>query len=139
MSNHDEACEVRQRLAELRCSLDEDVTQVSKSAHAMADWHYYPRRFPWMTFALAATAGYLLVPKRTEIISPDAETLAKLAKSDQLVVTRKPKAEATSDGLANYLIAMVSASVLRAGMAYLKNNINSLQSSRQQASHTAGD
>ena len=73
----DQAEAISRRMAELRCALTGNVQAVSHSAHVMTDWTFYVRRFPWATVALAAVAGYLLVPKKKNIISPDQEALRK--------------------------------------------------------------
>ena len=58
-----------------------DAEQVAQSARAMTDWTFYVRKFPWATAALAAAAGFLLVPKKQQVVTPTPEQLAALAKS----------------------------------------------------------
>jgi hypothetical protein len=117
MSNDEEARDVRKRMAELRREVGGDVKQLSDSARVMTDWRYYVKRFPWATMALAAAGGYLIVPQRTRIISPDADTLAQLAKQNKLVVTQEPKSQ-SSDSLLQRLVSLAAMGAARAGIAY---------------------
>jgi hypothetical protein len=95
----DQADEVRRRMSSLRSDLEGDVQNVTDSARAiaenaraMADWRYVVRRFPYATAGLAAAVGFLVVPKRSEVIVPDPETLAKMAQLNQVwVKTGKPQ------------------------------------------------
>jgi hypothetical protein len=52
----------------------------------MTDWTFYVRRFPWAVAALAAAAGFLLIPKRKQVIKPDPEMLAEMVKKHQVKV-----------------------------------------------------
>lgn len=117
MNDDPRISEIRSRMAALRRSLDGDVKQVADSARAMADWRYYPRRFPWASVAVAAAVGYFVIPKRKQIVSPDAET-TNVAERDGLVVKRKAKPH-TTPRMVNSLIAMAAAGAMRVGTNYL--------------------
>jgi hypothetical protein len=82
----DNAEQIRKRMAQLRRELDVDMGNVSRSARAMTDWTFYVRRFPWAVAGVAAVAGYLLIPKKKQPISPDPETLAELVKNREVRV-----------------------------------------------------
>ena len=84
---------ITRRMAELRRALTGDVHAVRRSARVMTDWTLYVRRFPWATVAIAVTAGYLTIPKKKNIISPDQEALAQMVKKHQLRLDVDHKAE----------------------------------------------
>jgi hypothetical protein len=78
-------------MSAIRQNLDDDVQEVVAGARRLTDWKHYVRDFPWVALGTATAVGYLLVPRRLEIVRPDAETLAKLARRDGLVVEHRPK------------------------------------------------
>ena len=92
MSENQQADAIRREMAAIRSDLHEDVHDLVETARQMSDWRYYVRRFPWMSVAAAAAVGFLVVPSRLEVTSPDPDSLAELARQKRLVV--KPKAEA---------------------------------------------
>lgn len=123
MSDDQQANEVRRRMSELRADLDYNVHQVSENARALADWKYYPRRFPWATMALTAAAGYLVVPKRALAQSANGEVPGSEARQKRFSAARKEKANFT-EGLASYLVSILAAGIMRAGTAYLKESLS---------------
>jgi len=118
MSERDNAEALQKRMEALRLHLNSDVADVSQNAKEMTDWRFYVRRFPWAAAGIALAAGYAVVPKRTEIVSPTPETLGKLAKDDKLVVKRKPKA-ASSETLAGTLLTLAATAATRAAVGYI--------------------
>ena len=110
--------EIRRRMAALRHELDGDVNEVGRSARAMTDWQYYVKHYPWASLALAAVAGYFLVPKRPYIVTPNPNDLAKLAQREKLIVTNKPVTKA-SQGLAQTLFTIAATGAARAAMGYI--------------------
>ena len=120
--------EIRQRMNALRGSLDLDVEQVATSVRAKTDWRYYVRNYPWLTIAAATAVGYLVVPRRVErvekIIS-DPDTLARLAKQEKLVVSKKARAQAGSDSIMSKLLAVALAAGSRAAIGYVSGKLGS--------------
>ena len=108
---------ITRRMAELRRALTGDVHAVSRSARVMTDWTFYVRRFPWATVAIAAVAGYLLVPKKKNIISPDQEALAQMVRKRQLRLDVDHKAE--KPGAAKPLLALAATWAAKAGIGYV--------------------
>jgi hypothetical protein len=96
MTQTPSAEELRQQMAQVRRDMNLNYGEVVDHAREMADWRYYVRSYPWAALGVALAAGYLVVPNRTEIISPNAEELLKLAKKNKLVVEPKPTAEPKS-------------------------------------------
>lgn len=129
----DDAAEIRRRMRSIRGELSSDVRGITARARELADWKYHVRRHPWTAMAVTALAGYMFVPRRKEIISPDAATLAKLADQDRLVVERAPKAKSRG-GFADMLIAPITAMLLRSAGNYVSMKFGEfVQSKAEQA------
>lgn len=104
---------IREEMQHLRCEISDGMDDVVESARQMADWRCYVKRYPLAFVGAAAVAGFVMVPKRVERIEPDAKTLIKLAKRNELVVRSKPESQA---GLATTLISLVAGAALRAAV-----------------------
>ena len=68
--------------------------------------------------AIAAAVGYLAVPRRLEIMSPDAKTLAKLAKSNQLVVKQEPEPH-NRGGFVGSMFTLMANLAVRGAISYI--------------------
>jgi hypothetical protein len=110
------------RMAELRRELMCDVRDVGRSARAMTNVSFYVRQFPWATLAVAAAAGYMLVPKRKEVVYPDPKTLAELVRKEQVRVDTS-KAAKESRGLFQSLLVMGLTWAARTGLNYVGHQI----------------
>ena len=113
----DEAEAIRRRMSEVRRELAGSVQKVSSDARAMTDWTLYVRRFPWATVALAAAAGFALVPRKRAVISPDQEALAEMVRKKQLRLNVDHKAE-RKQGMLGSLVAAGVAWAAKEGMSY---------------------
>lgn len=105
------------RMAELRRELVHDMQDVSRSAKAMASPSFYIRKFPWATLAVAAGLGYLLIPKKKQVVQPDMEALAELVRKNQVNINTSKAAE--SDGMVKTLAVMGLTWAAKAGMNYV--------------------
>jgi hypothetical protein len=114
----DNAETIRKRMAELRRELAIDVRCVGRSARAMAKPSFYVRRFPWATLAVASTVGYLLVPKKRQVVHPDPKMLAELVRKNQIQIDTS-KASKESKGMLETLAVMGLSWAARAGLNYL--------------------
>ena len=113
----DEIDAVTRRMAELRRELTGDVRQVSRDARVMTDWTFYVRRFPWAMVGIAAVAGFVLIPRKKQIISPNQEALAEMVKKNQLRLDVDHKQE--KPGMLRALVAMATTWAVKAGMEYV--------------------
>lgn len=113
---------IRTEMQHVRRDIADDMEDVVESTRQMTDWHSYVNRYPLLCLGAVAAVGFIVVPKRVEIMSPDADTLLRLAKKNKLVVENAPKAQAKS-GLAGTLLGLVGSAVLRAGIAYAGQNV----------------
>lgn len=113
----DRARDIQRRMLTIRQDLDVDVQDVVAGARRLTDWRHYVRDYPWVTLGAAAAVGYLLVPRRLEVVRPDAETLAKLARADGLVVQHRPKQSAKA-GIVESLATVAGRILVRTALAY---------------------
>jgi hypothetical protein len=121
--DHDASAEqIRRRMAELRRELECDVRQVSDDARTMTDWTFYVRRFPWAVAGLAVAAGFMLIPRRKQIIKPDPEMLAKLVK-DQKVKVQQVASTTEKQGFLKPLLLTAVTWAARQGFQYLTEQI----------------
>ena len=118
MHNSEEVEQIRAEMAQIRCDLNEGVEDLVEHAREMADWRYYVRAYPLASAAAAAAIGFLAVPRKPQIISPDAKTLAELAKKNQIVVVDRPRAE-KGRTLSGSLFNLVASLAMRGLMAYI--------------------
>lgn len=117
MNRDPTADDIRARMAAVREHLDHDVEGIVEGAGRLTDWRNYVQAFPWGSMAAAAALGYLAVPRRLEIVSPDAETLEKLARKNRLVVEHRPRGRNKRGVLATGF-NLVGNMLLRAAIAY---------------------
>ena len=127
MNPDESAEEIRKRMAELRRELTCDVDDVSRSvrevgrnAREMASPLYLIRNYPWVSAAVAAAVGYLLVPKKRQqqIVKPDPELLAELVRKEHIKLDTS-KASAETDGMLKSLAVMGITWAAKAGMNYM--------------------
>jgi len=118
MTTEDPAETIRRRMAELRRELTHDVQDVTRSAKAMASPSFYVRKFPWATLAIAAGVGYMLIPKKKQVIKPDMEALAELVRKNQVNINSS-KATEESQGMVKTLAVMGLSYAAKAGMNYI--------------------
>jgi hypothetical protein len=111
------ADEIQRRMAELRHNVSEDVAEIRDSSGTMLDWKYYFKRYPWPMVAAAAAVGYLVVPKRVEVVQPDRKALAKMVKDEEIVLKQDPHAKQNS--LAAIALGLAANALMRAGTAYV--------------------
>jgi len=105
------------RMAELRRELAYDMQDVSRSAKAMASPSFYIRKFPWATLAVAAGVGYMLIPKKKQVVQPDMDALAELVRKNQVNINTS-KAAQESQGMVKTLAVMGLSWAAKAGMNY---------------------
>jgi hypothetical protein len=133
----DEAQVISGRMAELRRDLITDVRQVSDGARVMTDWKFYVGRFPWVALGLAALAGFMLIPKKKAVISPDQDALAELVRKKHLRLNVDHKQE--KPGLLNAIVATGASVAAKAAMGYFGERMRSVaaQKAHQQSEFEA--
>ena len=137
MQNRDDSAEaIRRRMAELRSELTCDVRDVKRSTREMAEQArelaspmFYIRRFPWVSAAVALGVGYLLVPKKRQVIKPDPEMLAELVRKQQVKVDTG-KASQDKQSMLQSLAVMGLTWALKTGLNYASQHLASAAMNR---------
>jgi hypothetical protein len=117
VTSDDSVDAIRRRMAELRRELTCDVEDVSRSAREMANPMYYIRHFPWASAAVAAAVGFILVPKKKQVVQPDPEMLAELVRKQQVKVDTV-KAGSDTQSMLKGLVVMGLTWAMRTGLQY---------------------
>lgn len=110
--------DIQRRMAEVRERLHQHVEGIVEDARELVDWRHYVREYPWICLGAAAALGLLVVPRRLEIIQPDPETLAQLARDQRLVVEPKAQAKNEQRGMVGALLASLGGMLVRTGVQY---------------------
>ena len=103
----DSAEAIQSKMHQVRLGLREDAQQIASSARDAVDWRFYVKHYPWACLGGAALIGFVLVPRRVELVSPDAPTLLQLARRNKLVVKAGPHPQ-PRNGLASTLLTLVA-------------------------------
>jgi hypothetical protein len=121
-------------MAALRRELDADVLNVGESARAMADWRFYVERYPFAIAAAAVAAGFLLVPKKPQVLVPDADTLAELARSNRVwVKTGAPKPSVSGRSMLGGLLALAATAATKAAVNWGSQQFQASMAARKRA------
>jgi hypothetical protein len=118
VSDPQSAEEIQRQMAEIRCALHENVSGIVESARVMTDWRYYVRKYPLPLAAGALALGYLIVPSRLEVISPDPDTLLNYARKNRLVIKEEPQGRPRGRILGP-LFTLIASALVRGAMAYI--------------------
>lgn len=127
---------IRKEMQHVRREIADDMHDVVESTRQMTNWRSYVNRYPLVCLGAAAAVGFMIVPKRVEIVSPDVDALLRLAKKNKLVVNNEPTAQAKS-GFAGAMLGLVGNAVLRAGIAYVGQNLGKVSGGAAAAQHEA--
>lgn len=119
MRTTEDAERIRREMARIRSEIDHNVEDIVDNARILADWRYYVHAYPWAAAAAALAAGYLLVPRRIEIVSPDAETLLDLARRNRIVVEANPRREKRERSLLNSMFTLAANAAVRGLIAFV--------------------
>jgi hypothetical protein len=117
VSNSKEAAEIQRQMIEVRSGLRHEAQGIYENARVLTDWKHYVRTYPWACVGVAAAVGFLVVPRRLDLITPDAATLTRLAEQNRLVVTPNPEAH-VRDGLAGRLLSMIAGAAVRGAIGF---------------------
>ena len=129
--SEDQTEAICRRMAELRREITGDVHQVRRDARVMTDWTFYVRRFPWAMVGLAAVAGFMLIPRKKQVISPDQEALAEMVRKRQLRLDVDHKQE--KQGMLKTLLMMAATWVAKTAAGYMSERVRTaaIQNGRQ--------
>lgn len=121
---NDRAEQIQRTMQVIRRELDHDFDQVKQSATQLTDWRYYIRNHPWACVGLAAAIGYVVVPRKLHVQSPDLKTLEKFARKNHLVIENKSD-QNEKPGVVRTAVTFLSGLALRAVTAQLVQKLAS--------------
>jgi hypothetical protein len=117
--------DIRERMRFVRRAIGEDMDDFVESTKDITDWRSYVKRYPWLCLGAAIAVGYLVVPKRVQILAPDAETLMELAKQKKVVINTTPP-QPRSDLLKSIFLG-ATAAVLRTSVAFAGQRLSQIR------------
>lgn len=119
-SDSQSAEEILLRMRGIRRNIRADVKKVVANTTQMLDWKSYVKSFPWASLAIAATVGYLLVPRRMQVIAYDKTTLENYLKERELTAAPAPPPPPPppQKSLTNEVLRFAGTVAFRVGMAY---------------------
>ncbi len=88
---------IQRQMAQIRHDMHHEVQGAVEGAQSLTDWRTLIRMNPWISLGIAATVGYLIVPKRRRetptIVSVDAapERFARSAPASQPAQARRSR------------------------------------------------
>tara|TARA_E500000305_G_scaffold95043_1_gene84427 strand:- start:281341 stop:281844 length:504 start_codon:yes stop_codon:yes gene_type:complete len=125
------ANEIRQAMHEIRCELDDDVSQIKQSASTLTDWQYYIRHYPWACVGAAAAFGFMIVPRKLKVSNPYTDELLKLARKKRLVINKEDDDDADRAGVVKTAFTFLSGLAMRAAVAQLAQHAASILNQNQ--------
>jgi hypothetical protein len=120
--------ELLARMEAVRGRLDHDARAAKQSVQEMTDWRTVVRRNPLASIAVAAVAGFLLVPKKKTQPSFSSEDLKRLSKDHTVIVTKEPTA---SPGLIGTVTAIAGAALARAATNFIAAKVSKFSVPRE--------
>lgn len=103
--------ELLARMEAVRGRLDEDAQAAKQSVQELTDWRRMVCKNPLLSVAVAAAAGFLLVPKKQPAPMISKVDLDQLVRENKVVFAKESTA---SSGLVGTLAAIAGAALTRA-------------------------
>jgi hypothetical protein len=120
-SMDDPADKIRRHMQSIRREVDADVRGIVQSAHELSDWRYYVRRNPWLSVGAAFAVGFMVSPRRREIMKR-LESVDLKSLLGQAGLALAP-GTATS-GLAMKLLAIVGPIAARSAASFIAQRLS---------------
>ncbi len=127
--------EVLARMEVVRGRLDHDAQAAKQSVQEMTDWRQIVRKNPLASVALAALAGFLLVPKKRPVAPTLTQAdLERLGEEHTVIVTKEASA---SPGVVGMVATIAGAALTRAATNFLANKVSEFSkfSEREETDH----
>jgi hypothetical protein len=112
--------ELLARMEAVRGRLDEDAQAAKQSVQELADWRNLVRKNPFACVALAAAAGFLLVPSKAPAPTFSKKDLEQLARENKLIIAKEPQ----SPGIIGTIAAIAGAALTKAASSYVANKVS---------------
>jgi hypothetical protein len=113
--------EILTRMEAVRGRLDEDAQAAKQSVQQLTDWRNAVRKNPLISVALAAAAGFLLVPKKQPAPMFSEEDLERLAREHTVIVAKESNA---TPGIIGTLAAVAGAALTKAASNYVATKLS---------------
>jgi hypothetical protein len=127
MSTVKTANDIQRQMRQVRRDLDQEMGELVDNAKQITeqftDWRAYVKSNPWLYLGLAAGLGYVIVPTRVTVERPVADTLADLAKSGTIKVTKAQPEKSLVDQAIDMGISIASSAALQYGMNLLNRGL----------------
>lgn len=120
----DPAENITERMQHVRKNVGEDVKGIVENARTLTDWRYYVRHHPWLCVGGALALGFLVVPKRKQVVTGDAKELLELLRNGS--VRLAPNGVAANRGLVMTLLATAAPAVLRGAVALATQKLGAM-------------
>lgn len=115
--------EIQRQMQSVRSSLRADVKELVENARDMTDWHYYVRRFPVTSVALAAVAGFTLTSLGTQSTPRTSQSGSSSTLGEQPTLPLAAAPSLTSRMFSN-LSGMATSALSRAAIAFATQHLN---------------
>jgi hypothetical protein len=109
---------IRKRMETARGNMADDMGEVVRSIKQMSDWREYVRRYPWACLVAAVAVGYLVVPRRVDLVQADADTLVELASKNKGRIEIQTGSQKRG-GIRGILLATAAKTAVREVFSYL--------------------
>ncbi len=109
------------RMETVRGRIDQEAQAAKQSVHEMTDWRHLVRKNPVASVALAALAGFLIVPKKRATPTFSPADLEKLAQEHTVIVTKEAS---VSPSWVGTLAAIAGAALTRAATNFLAAKVS---------------
>lgn len=114
----DPAERIRRQMHEIRREVGADVQGIVDSAQELSDWRYYVRRNPWLSVGAAFAVGFMVSPRRREIMKR-LEGVDVKSLLSQAGLAAAPAAALGGGGLAMKVLAFVGPIAARSAASYI--------------------
>lgn len=111
---------VQQRMQQVRHDLGDEVEHLVESAKDITDWRKYVRANPWACVAAAAAVGFLVVPRRRNVVKLDEADLKNLARHSKVYMSDKAQRK---ESLARTIFTMAATTAIRGALGYLGQRV----------------
>lgn len=107
---------IAERMSAVRCNLHENLGAVVGQAKAVTNWRYLLQLNPLLSTGVAAVCGYLLVPRKIQVMHPHPDDLARLAKQQRIVVQPQQDQKAKRTGTVRPMVNFLAGALLRTAL-----------------------
>lgn len=111
--------DIQREMLRVRANLRADMQNFAQRARETTDWRHYVGRYPWLSLAAVAAAGYLVVPqKRPSAAAPAQSAATGGHQTKSLAVSLA----GIASSIAPLLIRTFAGAVVRRGMDLLNRH-----------------